>query len=83
VSPYPGPGAWQSNTAYIARYQHALSYLASVHAAHAWDPQGIDGKYGPHTKSAVQAFQTDHGLASDGQAGAATAAAIDAALASS
>ena len=84
VSPYPGPGAWQSNGAYVARYQAALTYLAAVHGAHAWDPQGVDGKYGPNTSSAVKAFQTDHGLSPvDGEAGAATAAAIDAALAAS
>lgn len=83
VSPYPGPGAWQSNGAYIARYQAALTYLASVRGAPAWDTQGVDGKYGPHTAAGVKAFQTDHGLPVDGQAGAATAAAIDAALAAS
>jgi peptidoglycan hydrolase-like protein with peptidoglycan-binding domain len=84
VSPYPGPGAWQTNAGYVQRYQMALTYLAHVHGAPAWDPQGIDGKYGPHTSAAVKAFQTDHGLSPvDGEAGAATAAAIDAALAAS
>jgi peptidoglycan hydrolase-like protein with peptidoglycan-binding domain len=84
VSPYPGPGAWQSNGGYIARYQSALAYLAAAHGSPAWDPQGVDGKFGPHTSSAVKAFQTDHGLSPvDGEAGAATAAAIDAALAAS
>jgi peptidoglycan hydrolase-like protein with peptidoglycan-binding domain len=68
----------------VQRYQMALTYLAHVHGAPAWDPQGIDGKYGPHTSAAVKAFQTDHGLSPvDGEAGAATAAAIDAALAAS
>jgi peptidoglycan hydrolase-like protein with peptidoglycan-binding domain len=80
VSPYPGTGAWQSNAAYVARYQHALTYLASVLSTPALDPQGVDGAYGPHTKAAVQAFQTAHGLTSDGEAGAQTAAALDAAV---
>jgi hypothetical protein len=73
VSPYPGPGAWSSNAQYVARYQAALTHLG-------YDTQGVDGRFGPHTQAAVTAFQHDHGLAADGQAGAATAAAIDAAL---
>lgn len=74
VLPYPGTGAWQTNAAYIARYQAALTWLG-------YDTQGTDGKYGPHTMAAVKAFQSAHGLTPDGQAGAATAAAIDAAVA--
>lgn len=77
VMPYPGPGAWQSNAAYIARYQAALSYLGGP-----FDTGGVDGKYGPHTAAAVKAFQSAHGLAADGQCGASTAAAIDAVVAS-
>jgi peptidoglycan hydrolase-like protein with peptidoglycan-binding domain len=80
VEPYPGPGAWQSNAQYIALYQNALSWLASSMAQPTWDPQGVDGKYGPNTQAAVMAFQGAHGLPIDGQVGPATAAAIDAAL---
>jgi hypothetical protein len=73
VEPYPGPGAWQNNSAYIARYQNALAWLG-------FSPGAIDGKYGPNTAAAVKRFQAAHGLAQDGQAGPATAAALDAAL---
>ena len=80
VSPYPGTGAWQGNAAYITRYQNALTYLAKVLNQPSWDTQGVDGKYGPHTQAAVKAFQGAHGLTTDGQAGATTAAALDAAV---
>ena len=81
VEPYPGPGAWQSNATYVALYQNALTWLASTQGQPAWNPQGVDGKYGPNTQAAVQAFQAAHGLPVDGQVGPATAAAIDAAMA--
>ena len=78
VNPYPGPGAWQSNSQYIARYQNALTWLSSANPS--FNPQGVDGKYGPHTAAAVKAFQAAHGLTQDGEAGQATANALDAAL---
>jgi Putative peptidoglycan binding domain len=81
VLPYPGPGAWQSNGAYVGRYQAALTYLAHALNLPALDPQGTDGKYGPHTQAAVKAFQGSHGLTQDGEAGADTASALDAAVA--
>jgi len=81
VQPYPGAGAWQSNAAYIARYQSALTYLSSVNPA--YNTQGVDGQYGPNTAAAVKAFQADHGLTQDGEAGATTAAALDAATGAS
>lgn len=81
VSPYPGPGAYSNNPAYITRYQNALTWLAHTALQPAWDPKGVDGKYGPNTIAAVKAFQAAHGLSPvDGMAGAATAAAIDASL---
>jgi peptidoglycan hydrolase-like protein with peptidoglycan-binding domain len=82
VSPYPGPGAYQSNAAYIMRYQAALTFLAHAAGIAAWDPQGIDGKFGPNTQNAVKAFQSSHGLSPvDGECGAATAASLDTAVA--
>ena len=80
VQPYPHAGAWQTDHAYIARYQDALTYLAHVTGNRALDPLGTDGIFGPHTHAAVLAFQRAHGLTADGEAGAATAAAIDAAV---
>ena len=69
------------NAAYIARYQNALTWLAHTAGQPTWDPKGVDGKFGPNTQNAVKAFQHAHGLSPvDGFAGAATAAALDAAL---
>jgi hypothetical protein len=76
VQPYPGTGAWQTNAPYIARYQNALMWLG-----YSVGPTGADGKYGPNTAAAVKAFQTHAGLSPvDGEAGAATAKALDAAM---
>ncbi len=80
VSPYPGAGAYASNGAYITRYQNALQWLSQTQGQAAWDPKGVDGKYGPNTSAAVKAFQTAHGLTADGAAGADTAAALDVAM---
>jgi peptidoglycan hydrolase-like protein with peptidoglycan-binding domain len=78
VQPYPGPGAYKTDAAYITRYQTALTVLAQQDPA--YDPGGVDGKFGPNTQAAVKRFQFDHNLAPvDGFAGAATAAALDAA----
>lgn len=78
VSPYPGPGAWKSNAAYVKLYQAALGALGYV--GKDGKPLAVDGKPGPNTLFAVSAFQGAHGLTVDGQAGATTAAALDAAL---
>ena len=43
-------------------------------------PQKPDGKFGPLTKAAVQAFQRAHGLGDDGLAGLKTGVAIEAVL---
>lgn len=77
---YPGAGAWQHDAAYIHAYQSALTFLAWKTSTPAWDPGGIDGKYGPHTAAAVSAFQSAKGLTVDGECGASTAAALTAAL---
>lgn len=75
VQPYPGPGAWKSNAPYVKRYQAALAALGYYHG-------NIDGDAGPLTQGAVKAFQTHAGVSPiDGQAGGATAAALDAAIA--
>jgi len=40
------------------------------------DPGPLDGEFGPYTHAAVVAFQTSHGLVSDGEVGQQTAAAL-------
>src|SRR5437016_179805 len=44
-----------------------------------FDPNGVDGNFGPGTKAAVIAFQQSKGLQADGIAGSATMAALQAA----
>src|SRR5208282_3752380 len=78
VEPYPGPGAWQSNSVYIQRYQTALTWLAWKLATPELDPGGIDGVCGANTKAAVVAFQGVAGVTQDGECGAGTASALDA-----
>ena len=75
-------GAWQHNAGYIRQYQGALTYLAGKENLPALDPQGVDGIFGPHTMAAVKAFQTEHSLVVDGEAGKNTASALALAVAS-
>jgi len=75
--------AWSNNPTCIRNYQSALTYLSAVRGMPAWNPQKIDGFYGPFTAAAVKAFQTWAGLTPDGQAGTNTANAIQSAIAGS
>jgi len=55
----------------------AIKDLQTKLSAAGFNPNGIDGKYGPGTFKAVQAFQQANGLSVDGQAGDATLAKIN------
>ena len=55
----------------------AIKDLQTKLKAAGFDPNGIDGKYGPGTFKAVQAYQKANGLQADGQAGDSTLAKIN------
>ena len=55
----------------------AIKDLQTKLQAAGFDPNGIDGKYGPGTYKAVQAYQKANGLQADGQAGDSTLAKIN------
>jgi hypothetical protein len=74
VGPYPGPGAWRTDRAYIRRYQTALTWLG-------FDTKGLDGVYTPRTAYAVKLFQVEAGISPvDGRCGPTTGAKIDATM---
>ena len=52
-----------------------------IRAGYSCGPWGADGDFGDQTEMAVRRFQTQHGLAVDGQAGPKTMAALDKLLA--
>jgi peptidoglycan hydrolase-like protein with peptidoglycan-binding domain len=45
------------------------TYLTDLGYGDLLDPEGIDGKFGPHTKNSVMAYQKDFGLSVDGKVG--------------
>lgn len=51
-------------------------YLQQLLGQAGYDPNGVDGDFGPGTLAALQAFQQDYGLTVDGVAGPATWAAL-------
>jgi GH24 family phage-related lysozyme (muramidase) len=73
VAPAPADPAVALDLGTIAGIQAALTALG-------YSPGPVDGISGPQTIAAVQRFQTDHGLASDGLVGPNTRAALAAAL---
>jgi len=44
----------------------AVRMIQTFLTAFGWDPNGIDGYFGPQTESAVRAYETDEGLTVDG-----------------
>lgn len=61
-------------------YGDAVTVLQGLLYALGYDPDGLDGSYGPGTAAAVRKFQGDHDLEADGVAGKDTLAALLAAL---
>jgi peptidoglycan hydrolase-like protein with peptidoglycan-binding domain len=78
VGPEPELGGWQSDVAFVKRYQAALSYLAVTKNQPTWNPQAVDGSAGPNTQAAARAFQSANGITPvDGEVGSGTASVID------
>lgn len=62
-----------ANSSAVGRVQTGLSRLG-------YDPGPVDGKMGTRTRSAIEAYQRDHGLLVDGRASAQLAQHIDSQL---
>ena len=61
--------AEKNSTSSIAGNQASRNLTSDVQAGLAdlgYDPGPVDGKYGPKTKTAIESYQADNGLLTDG-----------------
>lgn len=75
-APTPPPAASGSPTLRFGARGEAVRSLQQRLAQLGFDPRGVDGIFGPHTQSAVHAFQASRGLSVDGVVGPRTWAAL-------
>lgn len=54
----------------------AVRVLQGLLCCQGYDPQGMDGEYGPNTAAAVKAYQQANGMLADGEAGSETVAGL-------
>ncbi|MEV8032340.1 peptidoglycan-binding protein [Streptomyces sp. NPDC086182] len=69
---YAGHSTTLTETYNVGITVEAVAEVQCLIERHGFDPQGIDGSFGPNTKTAVQRFQRSRGLDDDGIVGPAT-----------
>jgi len=74
------PGVPVFDLSNVTGYQSALTFLAGKVNNHTYDPMGIDGIEGPHTRSAIRAFQQNYDLPPTGEINDATTQALQQAI---
>jgi transcriptional regulator with XRE-family HTH domain len=66
---YAGHSTTLTDTYHVGVTVEAVAEVQCLVRRHGFDPQGIDGSFGPNTRAAVQRFQRSRGLAADGIVG--------------
>ncbi|MFD4506315.1 peptidoglycan-binding protein [Streptomyces sp. NPDC058457] len=66
---YAGHSTTLTDEYHVGITVEAVAEVQCLVRRHGFDPQGIDGSFGPNTRAAVRAFQRSRGLADDGIVG--------------